>query len=44
MDAKHSDPRLLFESTPGAYLGLRPDLVISAVSNAYLAATQTSSA
>ena len=31
----------LFESVPGLYLVLDPDLVIVAVSNAYLAATMT---
>lgn len=31
----------LFESAPGLYLVLDPDLVIVAVSNAYLAATRT---
>ena len=35
------DFRRLFESAPGAYLVLLPDLTISAVSNAYLSATMT---
>ncbi len=35
------DYRLLFESAPGLYLILEPDLRIAAVSNAYLAATMT---
>jgi signal transduction histidine kinase/ActR/RegA family two-component response regulator len=35
------DYRLLFESAPGLYLVLNPDLVIVAVSDAYLAATMT---
>ncbi len=33
--------QLLFESAPGLYLVLRPDLTIVAVSDAYLAATRT---
>ncbi len=36
------DFRALFESVPGLYLVLDPDLVIVAASNAYLAATMTS--
>ena len=35
------DFRALFESAPGLYLVLDPDLNIVAVSNAYLAATMT---
>src|SRR5258706_7476896 len=35
------DFRVLFESAPGLYLVLTPDLHIAAVSNAYLAATMT---
>ncbi len=35
------DFRALFESAPGMYLVLRPDLVITAVSDAYLRATMT---
>jgi len=35
------DFRLLFESAPGLYLVLKPDLTIVAVSNAYLKATMT---
>jgi len=35
------DFRLLFESAPGLYLALLPDLTIAAVSNAYLEATMT---
>ena len=35
------DFRGLFESAPGAYLVLDPDLVIVAASDAYLAATNT---
>lgn len=35
------DYRLLFESAPGLYLVLSPDLVIVAVSDAYLRATMT---
>ena len=35
------DYKLLFESVPGLYLVLTPDLTIVAVSNAYLAATMT---
>jgi signal transduction histidine kinase/CheY-like chemotaxis protein len=38
------DFQALFESVPGLYLVLRPDLTIVAVSNAYLAATMTSRA
>jgi len=33
--------RVLFESCPGLYLVLRPDLTIAAVSDAYLRATMT---
>src|SRR5438128_2477238 len=33
--------RLLFEAVPGQYLALDPELVIVAVSDAYLAATMT---
>lgn len=36
-----SDFQLLFESIPGLYLVLRPDLTIAAVSDAYLKATMT---
>ena len=35
------DFRALFESAPGLYLGLTPDLKIVAVSDAYLRATMT---
>src|ERR671919_1660013 len=35
------DFRALFESAPGLYLVLRPDLTIVAVSDAYLRATMT---
>jgi hypothetical protein len=35
------DFKLLFESAPGLYLVLNPDLTIVAVSEAYLAATLT---
>ncbi|HTK34253.1 MAG TPA: HWE histidine kinase domain-containing protein [Caulobacteraceae bacterium] len=35
------DYQALFESAPGAYLVLRPDLTIAAVNDAYLAATLT---
>ena len=35
------DFRALFESAPGCYLVLDPDLVIVAVSDAYLRATMT---
>jgi len=35
------DFRLIFESVPGLYLILTPDLTIGAVSNAYLQATKT---
>jgi PAS domain S-box-containing protein len=35
------DFRVLFESAPGSYLALDPDLTIVAVSNAYAAATMT---
>jgi PAS domain S-box-containing protein len=35
------DFRLLFQSAPGCYLVLRPDLTIVAVSDAYLCATMT---
>src|SRR5688572_15605683 len=43
MTAPRNDPdfRALFESAPGLYLVLTPDLVIVAVSEAYLAATMT---
>lgn len=37
----HLEFRALFESLPGLYLVLRPDLTIAAVSDAYLAATMT---
>ena len=37
----HPDFRVLFESAPGLYLVLSPDLRIVAVSDAYLAATKT---
>jgi PAS domain S-box-containing protein len=37
----HLHFRALFESLPGAYLVLNPDLTIAAVSDAYLAATMT---
>lgn len=36
-----SDFRMLFESAPGLYLILLPDLIIDAVSDEYLAATMT---
>jgi signal transduction histidine kinase len=36
-----ADFRVVFESTPGLYLILRPDLTIAAVSDAYLRATMT---
>ncbi len=39
--AEPLDFRVLFESAPGLYLVLEPDLRIVAVSNAYLAATMT---
>lgn len=39
--AKPLDFRVLFESAPGLYLVLEPDLRIVAVSDAYLAATKT---
>ena len=35
------DFRTLFESAPGLYLVLKPDLTIAAVSDAYLRATMT---
>ena len=35
------DFKLLFESSPGLYLALTPELRIAAVSNAYLSATMT---
>jgi len=35
------DFRLLFESVPGLYLAVAPDLTIVAVSDAYLRATKT---
>ncbi|MEW6683176.1 MAG: hypothetical protein AB1451_09700 [Nitrospirota bacterium] len=35
------DFRTLFESAPGLYLVLAPDLTITAVSNSYLHATMT---
>jgi PAS domain-containing protein len=35
------DFQALFESAPGLYLVLTPDLMIVAVSNAYLKATMT---
>ena len=43
MDHAHPGPdfRTLFESSPGLYLVLSPDLTIVAVSDAYLAATMT---
>ena len=37
----HLQFRSLFESVPGAYLVLKPDLTIAAVSDAYLKATMT---
>jgi PAS domain S-box-containing protein len=37
----HPDFRQLFESTPGAYLVLSPELAIVAATNAYLRATRT---
>ncbi len=40
-EARVPDFRSLFESAPGLYLVLRPDLVIVAASNAYLSATMT---
>ena len=39
--AEPVDFRRLFESVPGLYLVLDPDLTIVAVSDAYLAATMT---
>src|SRR5580704_9379048 len=42
MDSPHPDFRMLFESAPGLYLVLSPDLRIVAVSDAYLRATMTS--
>ena len=39
--APELDFRALFEAVPGLYLVLDPDLVIVAVSDAYLAATMT---
>ncbi|MFA5882349.1 MAG: ATP-binding protein [Acidimicrobiia bacterium] len=41
LDPGAPDFRALFESAPGSYLVLDPDLVIVAVSDAYLAATAT---
>jgi len=43
MSAGRAEPdfRLLFQSTPGCYLVLAPDLTIVAVSDAYLQATMT---
>ena len=40
-DISEEDFRLLFESVPGLYLVLWPDLSIVAVSDAYLTATLT---
>ena len=40
-DVMATDCRLLFESAPDPYLALTPELVISAVSDAYLKATLT---
>jgi signal transduction histidine kinase len=42
MDFPQPDFRMLFESAPGLYLVLAPDLRIVAVSDAYLRATMTS--
>ena len=39
--SREPDFRALFESAPGLYLVLKPDLTIVAVSDAYLAATMT---
>src|SRR3954463_1253604 len=39
--AAELDFRILFESAPGHYLVLKPDLTIVAVSDAYLAVTMT---
>lgn len=41
IDLKHNDYRLIFESLPGLYLILFPDLRIAAVSDSYLKATNT---
>jgi signal transduction histidine kinase len=41
LDSRRPDFRTLFEAAPGLYLVLRPDLVIVAVTDAYLAATMT---
>src|SRR6266496_1122233 len=41
MDGPTPDFRLLFESSPGLYLVLAPDLRIVAVTDAYLRATKT---
>lgn len=40
-DLKHNEYRLIFESLPGLYLILFPDLRIAAVSDSYLKATNT---
>ncbi len=44
IDQMHLQFRALFESLPGSYLVLMPDLVIAAVSDAYLKATMTTRA
>ena len=44
LTSEQPDFRLLFESLPGAFLVLRPDLRIVAVTDAYLAATRTTRA
>ncbi len=41
IDLKHNEYRLIFESLPGLYLILFPDLRIAAVSDSYLKATNT---
>jgi PAS domain S-box-containing protein len=41
IEQMHLQFRSLFESVPGAYLVLKPDLTIAAVSDAYLKATMT---
>jgi PAS domain S-box-containing protein len=41
IEQMHLQFRALFESVPGSYLVLKPDLTIAAVSDAYLTATMT---
>jgi PAS domain S-box-containing protein len=41
IERMHLQFRALFESVPGSYLVLKPDLTIAAVSDAYLTATMT---